>query len=284
MAAGSTRFPPRADGVPNLLCKTTRPTLVTGIEPIGTCSIMTDGFGATPAFLGRVIEFRESIGEPMGVMGTAQMKSLEYTDSFVTRHIGPREHEIKEMLDLLGFDSLDDLIDATIPRQIRTSRPLSFDKIDPNIGESGRSEYEILGDMRKMADKNKVFRSYIGMGYSDTITPPVILRNILENPGWYTQYTPYQAEIAQGRLEALLNFQTMVSDLTGMEISNSSLLDEGTAAAEAMSLCYAVKGRGRDLDEAFFVSELLPSSDDRSRQDPCAITRHRGHRRRSSDV
>ncbi len=184
------------------------------------------------------------------------MKSLDYTDSFVTRHVGPREHEIKEMLDLLGFDSLDALIDATIPKQIRTSRPLSFDKADPNIGENGRSEYEILGDMRQMASKNKVFRSYIGMGYSDTITPPVILRNILENPGWYTQYTPYQAEIAQGRLEALLNFQTMVSDLTGMEISNSSLLDEGTAAAEAMSLCYAVKGRGRDLDEAFFVSEL----------------------------
>ncbi len=217
---------------------------------------MTDGFGATPAFLGRVIEFLESVGEPMGVMGTAQMKSLEYTDSFVNRHVGPREHEIKEMLGLLGFDSLDDLIDATIPRQIRTSRPLSFDKIDPNIGESGRSEYEILGDMRKMADKNRVFRSYIGMGYSDTITPPVILRNILENPGWYTQYTPYQAEIAQGRLEALLNFQTMVSDLTGMEISNSSLLDEGTAAAEAMALSYAVKGRGRDLDEAFFISDL----------------------------
>ncbi len=184
------------------------------------------------------------------------MKSLDYTDSFVTRHVGPREHEIQEMLALLGFASLDDLIDATIPRQIRASRPLSFDGIDPNIGENGRSEYEILGDMRKMASKNRIFRSYIGMGYSDTITPPVILRNVLENPGWYTQYTPYQAEIAQGRLEALLNFQTMVSDLTGMEIANASLLDEGTAAAEAMSLCYAVKSRGRDLDEAFFVSEL----------------------------
>ncbi len=184
------------------------------------------------------------------------MKSLEYTDRFVTRHVGPREHEIKEMLDLLGFSSLDDLIDATIPQQIRTSRPLSFSSADPNIGENGRSEYEILDDLRKIAAKNKIYRSYLGMGYSDTITPPVILRNIIENPGWYTQYTPYQAEIAQGRLEALLNFQTMVSDLTGMEIANSSLLDEGTAAAEAMALCYAVKGRGKDLDEGFFVSEL----------------------------
>jgi glycine dehydrogenase len=184
------------------------------------------------------------------------MKSLDYTDQFANRHIGPRSHEIEEMLGVLGFDSLDQLIDATIPQQIRTSRPLSFDTADPNIGEGGRSEYEILSDMRQIAAKNKVFRSYIGMGYSDTITPPVILRNILENPGWYTQYTPYQAEIAQGRLEALLNFQTMVSDLTGMEIANASLLDEGTAAAEAMALSYAVKGRGRDLDEAFFVSEL----------------------------
>ncbi len=217
---------------------------------------MTGGFGATPAKTGGGYLIRLVDERAYGSDGYNSMKSLDYTDSFVTRHVGPREHEIKEMLDLLGFDSLDDLIDATIPRQIRTSRPLSFDGVDPNIGENGRSEYEILGDMRKMASKNRIFRSYIGMGYSDTITPPVILRNILENPGWYTQYTPYQAEIAQGRLEALLNFQTVVSDLTGMEIANASLLDEGTAAAEAMSLCYAVKGRGRDLDEAFFVSEL----------------------------
>ncbi len=223
---------------------------------MGTCSIMTGGFGATPAKTGGGYLIRLVDERAYGSDGYNSMKSLDYTDSFVTRHVGPREHEIKEMLDLLGFDSLDDLIDATIPRQIRTSRPLSFDGVDPNIGENGRSEYEILGDMRKMASKNRIFRSYIGMGYSDTITPPVILRNILENPGWYTQYTPYQAEIAQGRLEALLNFQTVVSDLTGMEIANASLLDEGTAAAEAMSLCYAVKGRGRDLDEAFFVSEL----------------------------
>ena len=183
------------------------------------------------------------------------MKNLAYTDRFMDRHIGPREHEIQEMLTLLGYGSLDELIDATIPSQIRTSRPLSFDSVDPAIGEYGRSEYDILKDMRAIADKNKIFRSYIGMGYYDCITPPVILRNVMENPGWYTQYTPYQAEIAQGRLEALLNFQTMVSDLTGMEIANASMLDEGTSAAEAMTLCYAVKSRGRHLDQAFFVSD-----------------------------
>ncbi len=183
------------------------------------------------------------------------MKSLAYTDQFMDRHIGPREHEISEMLTLLGYGSLDELIDATIPSQIRTSRPLSFDAADPAIGENGRSEYDILQDMREIAGKNKIYRSYLGMGYSDCITPPVILRNVMENPGWYTQYTPYQAEIAQGRLEALLNFQTMVSDLTGMEIANASMLDEGTSAAEAMTLCYAVKSRGRQLDQAFFVSD-----------------------------
>ena len=159
------------------------------------------------------------------------------------------------MLDSLGYGSLDELIDATIPRQIRTSRSLSFDAVDPAIGENGRSEYDMLGDMREIASKNRIFRSYIGMGYSDCITPPVILRNIMESPGWYTQYTPYQAEIAQGRLEALLNFQTMVSDLTGMEIANASMLDEGTSAAEAMTLCYAVKSHGKHLDQAFFVSD-----------------------------
>jgi glycine dehydrogenase len=171
------------------------------------------------------------------------------------RHIGPREHEITEMLTLFGYGSLDELIDATIPSGIRTKRPLSFDAVDPAIGENGRSEYDILKDMRAIADKNKIFRSYLGMGYYDCITPPVILRNVMENPGWYTQYTPYQAEIAQGRLEALLNFQTMVSDLTGMEIANASMLDEGTSAAEAMTLAYAVKSRGRHLDQAFFVSD-----------------------------
>src|SRR5216117_2774432 len=138
------------------------------------------------------------------------------------------------MLATLGLQSLDALVDATVPEDIRMRKPLA---LDPNMGE-----FEALAKLRVLHDQNQVFRSYTGMGYYDCITPPVIQRNILENPGWYTQYTPYQAEIAQGRLEALLNFQTMIIDLTGMEIANASLLDEGTAAAEAISMAYALKG------------------------------------------
>ena len=139
------------------------------------------------------------------------------------------------MLGTLGFSSLDDLIDATIPEQIRFRDGLNL--------PAGLSELEVLTQFRAMAARNQIFRSFIGMGYSDCVTPPVIQRNIIENPGWYTAYTPYQAEIAQGRLEALLNFQTMVMDLTGLEIANASLLDEGTAAAEAMTMSYAAKGK-----------------------------------------
>jgi glycine dehydrogenase len=167
-------------------------------------------------------------------------------DTFVPRHIGPSDEEVRQMLDALGYDSLDDLIDATIPADIRLERPL---RLGPP-----RDEADVLEEIRGLAARNEVFRSYIGMGYHDTITPPVILRNILENPGWYTAYTPYQAEIAQGRLEALLNFQTMVVDLTGLPIANASLLDEGTAAAEAMALCYGA--RGKEGKEVFFVAEL----------------------------
>ncbi len=155
-------------------------------------------------------------------------------DNFVPRHVGPSEDEIREMLAAVGYPTLDDLIDATIPEAIRLRRPLAI--------HAGRSEHEALASLRTIARKNRIFRSFLGYGYSDTITPPVIQRNILENPGWYTAYTPYQAEIAQGRLEALLNFQTMVMDLTGLEISNASLLDEGTAAAEAMFMAYQAKG------------------------------------------
>ena len=150
--------------------------------------------------------------------------------NFSTRHIGPSDDDIKKMLSFLGFNSLKELIDATIPKGIKYNESL-------NIGES-ISEYDFLKTIKKIGKKNKVAKSYIGTGYYGTITPPVILRNILENPGWYTAYTPYQAEISQGRLEALLNFQTMVTDLTGLEISNASLLDEATAAAEAMVLMY----------------------------------------------
>ncbi len=143
--------------------------------------------------------------------------------------------DVEGMLQTLGYKTLDEFIDATVPEGIRFRRTL-------NTGPS-RTEHDVLGELRGMADRNKVFRSYLGMGYHDTLVPPVIQRNILENPGWYTAYTPYQAEIAQGRLEALLNYQTMVIDLTGLEIANASMLDEGTAAAEAMHLAYGVKGK-----------------------------------------
>ncbi|MBE8999740.1 aminomethyl-transferring glycine dehydrogenase [Nostoc sp. LEGE 12447] len=163
--------------------------------------------------------------------------------SFVPRHIGPNSDDIQQMLKVLGFPSLDALIDQTVPQAIRLKQPLKLPEAE--------SEYAALASLKKVAAKNQVFRSYIGMGYYDTITPPVIGRNILENPGWYTAYTPYQPEIAQGRLEALLNFQTLIIDLTGLEIANASLLDEATAAAEAMSLSYGVS---KNQANAYFVS------------------------------
>src|SRR5437870_10425210 len=153
-------------------------------------------------------------------------------DSFVHRHIGPNQQEIDAMLAKVGFEDLDALIDAAIPKNIRLDRRLDLPE--------AKSEREALAELSALAKENKVARSFIGAGYSDCITPPVIQRNVLENPGWYTAYTPYQAEIAQGRLEALLNFQTMVTDLTALDIANASLLDEATAAAEAMTLCHAV--------------------------------------------
>ncbi|MFN2571386.1 MAG: glycine dehydrogenase (aminomethyl-transferring), partial [Gemmatimonadales bacterium] len=153
-------------------------------------------------------------------------------DLFQERHIGPSAEDQAAMLETVGYDSLDAFIDAVVPADIRLRQPLDI--------PGGRSEQDVLDELRQLAAQNQVFRSYLGMGYHDTVTPPVILRNVLENPGWYTAYTPYQAEIAQGRLEALLNFQTMVSDLTGLEIANASLLDEGTAAAEAMHLTEAM--------------------------------------------
>ena len=169
-------------------------------------------------------------------------------EQFADRHIGPRAEDTRAMLEFLGYQSLDALIDAAVPKRIRMTRPLSI--------SAAMTEYDALRSMRRSASKNELYRSYLGMGYSDTITPPVIQRNILENPGWYTAYTPYQAEIAQGRLEALLNYQTMVMDLTGMEIANASLLDEATAAAEALALSHAAKaGSGSDARNRFFVSD-----------------------------
>ncbi|MBD2461066.1 aminomethyl-transferring glycine dehydrogenase [Oscillatoria sp. FACHB-1407] len=165
-------------------------------------------------------------------------------DDFQRRHIGPSEGDIQQMLNVLGLTNLDDLIDKAVPQAIRVKQPLQLGK--------GQSEYESLMELKAIASKNQIFRSFIGMGYANCITPPVIQRNILENPGWYTQYTPYQPEISQGRLEALLNFQTMVIDLTGMEIANASLLDEGTAAAEAMTMSFGLhKGKAT----AFWVSD-----------------------------
>ncbi|HEU0012571.1 MAG TPA: aminomethyl-transferring glycine dehydrogenase [Longimicrobium sp.] len=160
--------------------------------------------------------------------------------------MGPDGAEIRDMLAALGYGSLDELVDATIPSSIRLDRPLA-------LGPE-RSEYELLNELRTLVGRNRVFRSCIGMGYHDCITPPVIQRNVLENPGWYTQYTPYQAEISQGRLEALLNFQTAVVDLTGLPIANASLLDEGTAAAEAMAMAYGIAGS--EARNTFFVSAL----------------------------
>ena len=172
-------------------------------------------------------------------------------NEFTERHIGPNEQETTEMLQEIGVNSLEELIDKTVPSAIRMQDDLD---VTPAM-----SEFEYLAELKKIAAKNKVYRSYIGQGYYDTIVPSVILRNLFENPGWYTQYTPYQAEIAQGRLESLLNFQTMVSDLTGLPIANASLLDEGTAAAEAMTMLFNHKNRDHEHLTApkFFVDEKI---------------------------
>ena len=177
------------------------------------------------------------------------------TNSFQRRHIGPNNVEQAKMLATINAKNLEQLIDETVPDNILLRSPLDL--------EPAMSEYEYLGHIKELSEKNKVFKSYIGLGYNEAITPSVIQRNILENPGWYTAYTPYQAEIAQGRLEALLNYQTMICDLTGMELANASLLDEATAAAEAMTLLYDVRERAKKKAGAhkFFVSkEILPQT------------------------
>ncbi|MFN3754567.1 aminomethyl-transferring glycine dehydrogenase [Flavobacterium sp.] len=177
------------------------------------------------------------------------------TDAFALRHIGPRESDLNHMFKTIGVESFDQLIYETIPDDIRLKNDLNLD--------APMTEYEYLTHIQELGKKNKVFKSYIGLGYHPTIVPAVIQRNIFENPGWYTAYTPYQAEIAQGRLEAILNFQTMVIELTGMEIANASLLDEGTAAAEAMALLFDVRTRDQKKNNVckFFVSEeILPQT------------------------
>ncbi|MGY3214254.1 aminomethyl-transferring glycine dehydrogenase [Mucilaginibacter sp. HD30] len=190
--------------------------------------------------------------------------NTSYQERFEGRHIAPNETDTTSMLKVTGAATLDELIEQTIPQKIRLKAPLNL--------PAAKSEFAYLRDLKQTASKNKVFKSYIGQGYYDVIVPGVIQRNILENPGWYTQYTPYQAEIAQGRLQALLNFQTMVIDLTGMEIANASLLDEGTAAAEAMFMQYSL--RKNQAAKTFFVSkEVFPQTIDilKTRAEPYGI-------------
>jgi len=189
---------------------------------------------------------------------------FESPDKFVFRHIGPRPSDLEPMLEAVGASSLDALIDEAVPADIRLKSPLDLPEAE--------SEHEYLTHLRQTGAKNRIFRSYIGLGYHDTITPSVVLRNVVENPGWYTPYTPYQAEIAQGRLESLINFQTMVSELTGADVANASLLDEPTAAAEAMTLLHrSSKKKGADV---FVVSDrVFPHTLDvmRSRAEPLGI-------------
>jgi len=186
----------------------------------------------------------ESVSEPLKQNQSPDATGIPaHPDQFVHRHIGPNAAEAGEMLASTGFKNLDELIAAAVPENIRLGRPLQL--------PAAKTESEALASLKALASQNQVFRSQIGMGYYDCITPAVIQRNVLENPGWYTQYTPYQAEISQGRLEALLNFQTMVADLTGLDIANASLLDEATAAAEAMTMCHLLKD-GRNV---FLVSQ-----------------------------
>ncbi|BDA80399.1 glycine dehydrogenase (decarboxylating) [Leptospira kobayashii] len=174
-------------------------------------------------------------------------ETLAPSDTFLRRHVGSNQDKVNEMLDVIGYKTLDALIDDAVPKNIRLKKTLELPK---PLGE-----YALQTELKKIVSKNKIFRSYIGLGYHSCITPPVIQRNILENPGWYTAYTPYQAEIAQGRMEALINFQTMITDLTGMEIANASLLDEGTAAAEAMNMLFSLKEDSQG--KSFFVSQSV---------------------------
>src|SRR2546422_869448 len=182
---------------------------------------------------------------------------LEF-ERFQSRHIGPDGTERDAMLKVIGVSSLEALINEAVPARIRLKKPLTL--------PGGQPDYHFLRDLGRIAARNQVFKSYIGLGYYDCIPPSVILRNVLENPGWYTPYTPYQAEIAQGRLEGLLTFQTMVSDLAGMPVANASLLDEATAAAEAMTMLYRVQARriaqGGGTPRLFVADSCFPQTID----------------------
>ena len=196
------------------------------------------------------------------------MSSLDASDWFARRHIGPSPDERDEMLEAVGAPTLDALMDEAIPAAIRLKKPLGL--------PSAESEHQYLHRLGHLAHRNKVFKSYIGLGYHDTFTPSVILRMVMENPGWYTPYTPYQAEIAQGRLESLLNFQTMVTDLTGMEVASASLLDEATAAAEAMALMHRAhvsQKKGSEPNVCLVSDGCFPQTIDvlKSRAEPLGI-------------
>jgi glycine dehydrogenase len=192
--------------------------------------------------------------------------NLQEEERFDTRHIGPTSEDIKKMSGFLGVEGLDGLIKQVVPEGILLKKPLSLPR--------ATDEYHFIQKFKKLISENKVFKSYIGLGYYDCITPPIIQRNVLENPGWYTAYTPYQAEISQGRLEALINYQQMVIDLTGLEIANASLLDEGTAAAEAMSLMFNLrKGKKKNAVKLFVEKNVFPQTIDvlKSRAIPLGI-------------
>ena len=193
---------------------------------------------------------------------------LDPQDFFAPRHLGSTDEQVQQMLKTLGLDSLKSLVDDAVPSNIRMAGSL---EIGAAVGEQ-----TALTELKAIADENQIFTSLIGMGYHDCVVPPVVQRNVLENPGWYTQYTPYQPEIAQGRLEALVNFQTMVGDLTGLPMANASLLDEGTAAAEAVSFCHAV-GRGKKAG-FFVVDGVHPQTIEvvRTRAEPMGIQLHVG--------
>ena len=183
----------------------------------------------------------------MSELSLRPLHALEQQDAFIGRHIGPSADEAAAMLAELGVDSLAALIDETVPGSIRVKQPIALD--------TPKTEAQVLAELKAIAGQNQIKRSLIGMGYHDTLTPNVILRNVLENPGWYTAYTPYQPEVSQGRLEAILNYQQMVLDLTGLDLANASLLDEATAAAEAMTLCKRMSKAKRA--NAFLVDEEL---------------------------
>ncbi|CAL5222662.1 g5059 [Coccomyxa viridis] len=226
------------------VCRSSLPISSLGeIRPLATLAAR---HSTLPSALAQSIKNTNRCFWPAGLRSIS-VEALKPSDVFAPRHNSASQAEVKEMVSVAGFDSLDALIDATVPEAIRR-----HDRMNLGQYTDGLTESEFLVKFKQMASQNKVFKSYLGLGYYNTYLPPVIQRNLLENPGWYTQYTPYQAEIAQGRLESLLNFQTVVTDLTGMQLSNSSLLDEATAAAEAMTMCSAL---ARGKKDKFLVSD-----------------------------